>query len=37
MKDTTRRAITRAIDIIITILTAIAATLTTQGCIMAMG
>ena len=33
MKDSTRRGLKWAIDIIITILTAIAATLTTQSCI----
>lgn len=32
MKDSTRRGLKWAIDIIITILTAIAATLTTQSC-----
>lgn len=35
MNPTTRRTLKRVIDIVITILTALAATLTTQACILA--
>lgn len=33
MKENTRKVLKRVVDVIITILTAIAATLTTQSCI----